>query len=94
MTSGPGTSGPGTSGTRAGEIVARALADLVLLVDPAVVVIGGGLGSSRGPYTEALARQFSHLTRRRPAAPALLQARLGNDAGAIGAGLLVHQPSE
>ena len=79
--------------TRAGEIVARALADLVLLVDPAAVVIGGGLGSSRGPYTEALARQFSHLTRRRPAAPALLQARLGNDAGAIGVGLLVHQPS-
>lgn len=79
---------------RAGRITARALADLVHLLDPAAVIVGGGLGSSSGPYTEALARQFELLTASRPAAPALLRAQLGNDAGAIGAGLLVHQQSE
>lgn len=79
---------------RAGRITARALADVVHLLDPAAVIVGGGLGSSSGPYTEALARQFELLTASRPAAPALLRAQLSNDAGAIGAGLLVHQQSE
>ncbi len=78
---------------RAGRIVAQALADLVHITDPAAVIIGGGLGSSTGPYTEALIHYFNVLTRHRRAAPALLQTRLGNQAGAIGAGLLVHQRS-
>ncbi len=79
--------------TRAGRIVARALADLVHLVDPAAVILGGGLGCSAGAYIASLARHFNLLTRSRPSPPALLQTRLGNDAGAIGAGLLVHQAS-
>lgn len=79
---------------RAGRITGRALADLVHLLDPAAVIVGGGLGSSPGPYTEALGRQFELLTASRPAAPALRRAQLGNDAGTIGAGLLVHQQSQ
>lgn len=78
---------------RAGRIAARALVDLVHLVDPAAVILGGGLGCSAGAYTASLARHFDLLTRSRPSPPALLQTRLGNDAGAIGAGLLAHQAS-
>ena len=70
--------------------MARAVVSAVHLLDPAAVVMGGGLGASEGPFFGSLARDHAALTTRRPEPPPLLQARLGNRAGVIGAGLLAH----
>ncbi len=74
--------------TGAAQIIACALRDAVAMLDPAAVIVGGGLGSSRGGFFEALAAHYQELTTSRPQPPDLLQARLGADAGVIGAGLL------
>lgn len=74
--------------TRAGQIVATALTCAVQLLDPAAVVVGGGLGSSRGDFFRSLSRHYGELIRGRPQPPPLVQAHLGPQAGVIGAGLL------
>ena len=72
----------------AAEALGSAVAFLVNVADPEAVVVGGGLGSAPGPFWEillvAVRRHVWH-----PAAQALpvLQARLGPDAGWIGAAL-------
>ncbi len=73
---------------RAGEIVATALQDAVHLLDPAAVIVGGGLGTSSGTFFDSLSRHYRELTAGRPDPPPLMQARLGTRAGVIGAGLL------
>ncbi len=76
---------------RAGRIVAEAIATVVGLVDPQVIILGGGLGSSSGPYTDSLIEEATRLLARRPGGPAVLRSGLGNRGGVIGAGLTVHQ---
>lgn len=76
--------------SRAGRIVAGAIAVTVGLVDPEVVILGGGLGSSTGPYTESLIEEATRLLARRPNAPVILQSRLADRGGVIGAGLTAH----
>jgi glucokinase len=78
---------------RAGRIVREAatalgsgLGFLVNVLDPEAVVVGGGLGTAKGPYWRALVAS----TRRHIWAPAtrrlpIVQAKLGADAGVIGA---------
>ena len=56
-------------GVRAGRIVGAAIAAAVGLVDPQAVILGGGLGSSSGPYTESLIAEAERLLARRPHAP-------------------------
>ena len=73
---------------RAGEIVARALNDAVRLLDPAAVIIGGGLGTSDGDFFRSLSRHYLDYADARQNPPPLLQARLGSHAGIVGAGLL------
>ena len=73
---------------QAGEILAAALDIAVHLLDPAAVVVGGGLGASDGPFFDSMTRRYSKLVSDRADPPPLLQARLGNRAGVIGAGLL------
>ena len=73
---------------RAGEIIARALHNTVQLTDPAAVVVGGGLGSSKGVFFDSLSQHYLEFTRGRPQPPPLMQAQLGPRAGVIGAGLL------
>ena len=73
---------------RAGEIVATALQSAVHLLDPAAVIVGGGLGTSSGPFFDSLSRHYRELTAGRPNPPPLMQAQLGPRAGVIGAGLL------
>jgi glucokinase len=65
-----------------------ALGWLVNVLDPAAVVVGGGLGSAQGPYWDALvaatrAHIWSPVSRTLP----IVQATLGPDAGLIGAAL-------
>jgi glucokinase len=76
---------------RAGRIVGAAIADLVAVLDPAVVVVGGGLGMSGDSFSAALAQQYAASTGARPGAPPLVASALGDRAGRIGAGLLVHR---
>jgi N-acetylmannosamine-6-phosphate 2-epimerase/N-acetylmannosamine kinase len=65
----------------AADLLARAIADLQLLFDTELVVMGGGLGLNQ-VYRERVARALGHL----PDAlrPTLVPAELGVNAGAIG----------
>lgn len=70
----------------AGEALGATIAWLVNVLDPEVVVIGGGLGLSEGPYWDSLetsARKhiWSELHRTLP----IVRAATGPDAGLIGA---------
>jgi glucokinase len=74
--------------TSAGEALGAAIGQLVNVLDPEVVVIGGGLGLAKGSYRNALETAmrthiWSDLHRDIP----LLSAEMGNDAGFIGAAL-------
>jgi glucokinase len=71
----------------AARALAHALHWVVALVDPECLVLGGGLGTSDGPWARALRVRFAALTAARPAGPQLVRAALGPDAGAIGAAL-------
>jgi predicted NBD/HSP70 family sugar kinase len=72
----------------AAEALGAAIGHLVNVLDPEVVVIGGGLGMVGGLYRESVdsslrAHVWSDFHREIP----LLSAELGNDAGYIGAAL-------
>ena len=74
--------------TTAGAALGAAIGQLVNMLDPEAVVIGGGLGLAEGLYRsaleESLRRQiWSELHRDVP----LLSAEMGNDAGFIGAAI-------
>jgi glucokinase len=77
----------------AAEAVARAVAALVLVVDPAVVVLGGGVGMGTGPLSERVQQSVPGMLAR-PAAPPVEQARAGADAGMVGAGLVAWRALE
>ncbi len=72
----------------AGQALGAAIGHLVNVLDPEAVVIGGGLGMAEGLYRDSLepamrAHVWSELHRDVP----LLRAKLGDDAGIIGAAL-------
>ena len=74
--------------TSSGEALGAAIGQLINLLDPEAVIIGGGLGLATGHYRlslEAAMRTYiwSDLHRDIP----LLSAEMGNDAGFIGAAL-------
>jgi glucokinase len=75
----------------AGVSLGNVLGMLVAVLDPAVVVIGGGLGTADGPLREALDRTYAGRVAARPDPPPLVTARLGPRAGLVGAGLLVFR---
>jgi glucokinase len=69
--------------------LASTLGAVLGMIDPAALVVGGGLGAAHGAYFEALAPAIRHhvwsgRTRDIP----ILQAMLGSDAGLIGAALI------
>jgi glucokinase len=68
---------------------------LVNVLDPAGVVVGGGLGAAPGPYWDTMVASarsavWSDLARGVP----IVQAELGADAGVVGAGLAALQRSQ
>lgn len=79
---------------RGGRLVAEALATVVRLVDPQAIILGGGLGSSRGPYAQALHARYRELAESRPNPPPLFRSTLGNRGGVIGAGLAALHPTD
>ncbi len=77
-----------------GGWLGEGIASLVAVLDPAVVVIGGGVSADRGLLLEPARAHFrSHLTGRhhRPEL-AIRAAELGNTAGMIGAADLARRP--
>jgi glucokinase len=75
----------------AGRWLGLGLANLANLLDPEVIVVGGGAGSGTAALllpaaSDALSRGLLGQGHRRP--PGVVSAALGNDAGAIGAALL------
>jgi glucokinase len=75
----------------AGRRLGEGIAGLINIIDPDVVVIGGGAASGAGEFLLEPARvACAHAIegwQHRPAVP-LVPAELGNEAGGIGAGLL------
>ncbi|MEU9335624.1 ROK family protein [Streptomyces sp. NPDC048290] len=72
----------------AGAALGTVLAMAVRLLDPAAIILGGGLGSAPGPVRSALEAAYAERTGARPDAPPLLTAALGPAAGLIGAARL------
>jgi glucokinase len=75
-----------------GENLGVGIAGLLNLLDPEVVVIGGGLGSDAGPL---LLEPAERVARERALEPAASRARieiaqLGEDAGMLGAAMLAQ----
>jgi glucokinase len=75
----------------AGASLGNAIGGLVAVLDPAAVVLGGGLGSVPGPLREALDRAYAARVQRRPSPPPVVTARLGPRAGLVGAALLAFR---
>ena len=65
----------------------RALVNYVLLMDPEVILIGGGMGASGAALLQPLSREVQAGLAWRPA-PTITNGRFAGDAGRRGAGLL------
>jgi glucokinase len=76
-----------------GRYLGEGLAQLVAVLDPGVLVIGGGVSEAGELLLEPARRAFfSHLTgRTRRPEPEIRAATLGNDAGIVGAADLARQ---
>lgn len=72
----------------AGRAVGAALAQVVALLDPDMVILGGGLGTARTDVQPALRAELNRRTARRPGAPPLSVSDLGAAAGLWGAAFL------
>jgi glucokinase len=73
--------------------VAAALAALVQVLDPRVVVLGGGVGSSGGSLPRRVA-EWTPALLHRPAPPRVEPARAGADAGLVGAAVVAWRALE
>jgi glucokinase len=75
----------------AGTALGAVLATMVLpLLDPPLIVIGGGLGTADTPYWTALTETYDRLAARRPNPPPVVRAKLGAHAGLVGAALFAY----
>lgn len=71
-----------------GEALGSALAWLVNVLDPAAVIVGGGLGLADGPYWEsAVAAARTHIFAPASRQAPIVHAACAADAGLIGAGM-------
>jgi glucokinase len=77
----------------AATVLGRALGGLVNLLDPDVVVVGGGVAGAGEAWWTPLRRAF-HAELLAPAAPRLVPAALGPKAGLIGAATLARTVTE
>ncbi len=76
----------------AAQALGSAIAWAVDIVDPAIVILGGGLGSSGACWLDQV--RASYLALSRPHAPAVATAALGPDSGVIGAALVAQGTRE
>lgn len=80
--------------TTAGRALGCTLSQLVHLLDPGAVVLGGGLGTAETPLRTAMLTEYGRGTARRPGAPAVLTSALGAASGLVGAARLAWTASE
>jgi glucokinase len=74
--------------TSAGTALGAAMAQLVNVLDPEAVVIGGGLGLAEGIYRDSIRESLRrHVWSELHRDIRLLSAQLGNDAGIVGAAI-------
>jgi glucokinase len=74
--------------TAAGSALGRGLAELVNLLDPEAVVVGGGLGSAAGPYRDAAVEAArSAIWADAARAVPIVSSAMGPQAGVVGAAL-------
>lgn len=71
----------------AARAVAAAVAAVVQLVDPDLVVLGGGVGAGTGSLPDLVAGAVSTFLHR-PGTPPVVRSVAGTDAGLVGAGLV------
>lgn len=71
----------------AGIALGDALADLAVVLDPARIVYGGGLGSADTLVTVEAVAQYRRRTDRRPGGAAVVAAQLGHRSGLLGGGV-------
>jgi glucokinase len=76
-----------SAGTALGAMLAGTI---VPLLDPPLIVIGGGLGTADTPYWTALNETYDRLAARRPNPPPVVRAKLGAHAGLVGAALFAY----
>jgi glucokinase len=75
-----------------GEALGNVVAFLVNVLDPAAIVVGGGLGVAGGPYWDAFeASTRNHIWHAAARALPIIPAALGIDAGIIGAAAAFQQ---
>lgn len=72
----------------AGRALGTALAQVVGLLDPEVVILGGGLGVAPGLLHQALVAAYDEGTARRSGSPPLRASAFGADSGLVGAACL------
>ncbi len=69
----------------AGTAIGRACSEIVNVLDPAAIVLGGGLGAAPTPVRDAIHRSYEALGGSRAGRPPLVVAHNGADAGLLGA---------
>lgn len=81
---------------RSGRALGRAIRNLVQVLDPHVVVLGGGLGSSDHLGRAALLAELAELSAwpDRPGFPPVQPARTGADAGLLGAAIVAERAAQ
>jgi glucokinase len=80
--------------TSAGEALGVSVAFLVNVLDPELVVVGGGLGMASGLYWDAFERSCrEHIFADNSRALPIVSAKLGIDAGLVGAASVVFTQS-
>jgi glucokinase len=75
---------------RAGRWLGVGFANLVNAFDPEIIVVGGGAAEAGYPLLETARMELDKRVGPRRATPGIITARLGNDAGVIGASALVR----
>lgn len=75
----------------AGEALGSAIADAVAILDPHLVVLGGGLGSSPSVQRERILDTYRARVSRRPNAPEIRIAQLGSRSGLLGGAALAFR---
>jgi glucokinase len=78
----------------AGRALGSVLGELVALLDPGAVVLGGGLGTAAGPMLDATIAEYERCTARRQSPPPVVTSILGADAGIFGAARLAWAATE
>src|SRR6185436_20620430 len=78
---------------RAARALGAALADAVALLDPGLVVVGGGLAEAGAQLLDPVAAELAARSRLGPP-PRVVAAELGADAGCRGAALLAWRALE